>query len=309
MFVMNVKITKSNAIINSSYRFSLNELRIVLYGLSHIDPTAEEFPLFHRIRIKDLAEFYNIGEKDRGSFYDDIRHALLNKFWTREFSYYDEELGEVIRRNWLAELRYGRQDGTLAYHYNPLIKNELQKLAKRFTSYFLSNVANMKSAYSMRIYEIAIMYLNASSKQKTTFSKSIEDLKHQLAISDKYKQMYNLKARVLESARKEINKHSDINLSYEVIKLGHTPHEIKFTVTRKKSQQQPLGFDGNTTEPQKISVKALEKAKEMTLKAPSGWDFYVIEKQFYEFMKTKGAPDNIDGAFIGFVKKKIATPP
>ena len=301
-----MKITKSNAVVNSSYRFSLNEMRIVLYGLSHINPTSDEFPLFHRIRIQDLAEFYNIGEKDRGSFYDNIKHALLNKFWTREFSYYDDELGETVRRNWLSEIRYGRKDGTLAYHYNPLIKNELQQLAKRFTSYFLSNVADMKSAYSMRIYEIAIMYLNASNLKKTMFKKTIEELKHHLDIANKYKQMFSLKARVLEPSRKEINKHSDITLNYDVIKRGRTPHEIKFTVTRKKTKAPQL----NAPEvPQTISPKAFETAKNLTLQARTGWDIYVIEQQFYDFIKTKGAPDNVNGAFINFVKKKIAKPP
>jgi len=307
-----MKVTKSNAIINASYRLSLNEQRIILYGLSHIDPTSDEFPLFHRIRIKDLAESYNIGEKDRGSFYDDIRHSLLNKFWTREFSYYDEDLGEVVRRNWLAEIRYGRKDGTLAYHYNPLIKNQLQQLAKRFTSYFLSNVANMKSAYSMRFYEIAVMYLNASNLQKTVFNKTIRELKQHLDIETKYKKFSDLKKRVIEHARKEINKYSDITLNYEVIKLGRSPHEIKFTVTRKKGrerQEKQLSFGGDTKPIQRLSTKTLEKAKELTLKSQTGWDFYVIEEQFYNFIKTKGIPDNLDGAFIGFVKNKIAKMP
>ena len=304
-----MKITKSNAIINSSYRFSLNEMRIVLYGLSHIDPTADEFPLFHTIQIKELAEFYDIGEKERGSFYDDIKHALITKFWERDFSYFDEEKDKIVKRRWLIGVEYGGKDRTLASNYNPLIKSQLQQLAKRFTSYFLSNVANMKSAYSMRIYEIAVMYLNASSKQKTMFIKKIGDLKHHLGISDKYKNFYDLKRRVLEHARKEINKHSDITLNYEVIKRGRSPYEIKFTVTRKKTQEQQLSFDGSTETPKKIGQKTLEKAKDMTLKARTGWDFYVIEQQFYDFIKTKGTPDNLDGAFIGFVKKKIAKSP
>jgi len=310
--VMNMKITKSNAIINSSYRFSLNEQRIVLYGLSHIDPTSGEFPLFYRIHIKELAEFYNIGEKDRGSFYDNIRDALVTNFWEREFSYFDEERDAVVKRRWLIEVEYGAKNGTLAYHYNPLIKEHLQHMAKRFTSYFLSNVANMKSAYSMRIYEIAVMYLNASCKQKTTFGKQIKDLKHQFGISEKYKNFFDMKKRVIEHARKEINKHSDITLSYEVIKLGRTPQEIRFTVTRKKEkvrEEKQLGYDGNNKPPQRFSSKTLEKAKEMTIKASTGWDFYVIEQQFYAFIKTKGIPDNLDGAFIGFVKKKIAKKP
>lgn len=309
---MNMKITKSNAIINSSYRFSLNEQRIVSYGLSHIDPTSDDFPLFHRIHIKELAEFYNIGEKDRGSFYDNIKQALVTKFWEREFSYFDEKRGAVVKRRWLIEVEYGAKNGSLAYHYNPLIKEQLQNMAKRFTSYFLSNVANMKSAYSMRIYEIAVMYLNASCKQKTIFSKRIDELKHHLGISDKYKQVFSLKARVLEPARKEINKNSDITLGYEVIKLGHSPQEIKFTVTRKKGrgrQEKQLSFEGDTKRIQQLSTKTLEKAKDLTLKARTGWDLYVIQQEFHDFIKTKGVPDNLDGAFIGFVKKKIAKQP
>lgn len=298
---MSKKITKSNAIINASYRFSLNELRIVLFGLSHLDPTAEDFPLFHRIHIKDLAQFYNIGEKDRGSFYDDIKHALVTKFWEREFSYFDEEREAIVKRRWLIEVEYGAKNGSLAYHYNPLLNQELQKLSKRFTSYFLSNVANMKSAYSMRIYEIAVMYLNASKKQKNTFSKAIDDLKGQLDIADKYQHFYHLKARVLEPACKEINKHSDIRLNYEVIKKGRAPHEIKFTVARKQSSKELESLPHP-----KVSVSALERAQELNVQLRGGLDIYAVEQQFYDYAKTKGKPKNIDAAFIGFVKKKCS---
>ena len=304
---MNIKITKSNAIINSSYRFSLNELRIVLYGLSHIDPTATEFPLLHHIHIRELAEFYNIGEKDRGSFYDDIKHALITKFWERDFSYYDEELEKVVKRRWLIEVRYGGKDASLSYHYNPLIKNQLQQLAKRFTSYFLTNVANMKSIYSMRIYEISVMYLNASKQQKTVFSRTIKDLKHNLDISDKYKNFSDMKKRVLEHARKEINKQSDIIINYEVIKHGRTPYEIKFTVTKKEARKvKTLSFEANKESLKQLSLNVFEKAKEIALKAGTGWDIYEIERQFHEYSRKKGCPDNPDGAFIAFVKKKVA---
>lgn len=229
----NNKITKSNAIINSSYRLSLNELRIVLFGLSNINPKSNDFPLSHRVNVKELADFYNIGEKERGSFYDNIKNALISKFWEREFSYFDTELGEVVKRRWLIEVRHGRKDGTLAYHYNPMIKNQLQQLASRFTSYFLTNVANMKSAFAIRFYELSIMHLNASKKNKTVFMREVEELKAHLDIQDKYKEFFNFKARVLEKAKKEINKYSDIVFSYELIKLGRSVEKIRFHVRRK----------------------------------------------------------------------------
>ena len=305
---MDKKITKSNAVINSSYRFSLNELRILLYGLSHINPRSDEFPMFHRIHIKELAEFYNIGEKDRGSFYDDIKNALINKFWSREFSYYDEELGEVVKRTWLTEVRYGRKDGTLAYEYNPKIKNQLQQLAKRFTSYFLMNIANMKSAYAVRLYEISVMYLNASKQPKTIFTKVIKDLKHHLDITDKYKNFFDMKKRVLEQAKKEINKHSDIKFSYKVKKLGRTPHEIEFTVSKKLQTQQEAPRLPEYRS-RGLSTAVFEKARQIVLKSGKRLDIYAIETEFWDYAQKKGMPDRPEGAFLRFVEKKVGDMP
>ena len=305
---MEKRITKSNAIINASYRLSLNELRIVLYGLSHIDPRADEFPLDHKINIRELAEFFNIGDKDRGSFYDDIKKALITKFWEREFSYFDEELDKVVKRRWLIEVQYGGKDGVLAYSYNPKLTKQLQNLSKKFTSYFLTNVANMKSAYAVRLYEISIMYLNASKQDRTTFTKKIDDLKNYLDISDKYKHFFNMKKYVLEIAKRDINKHSDIKFSYKVKKLGRSPHEIEFTVS-KKTKATPKQPALPEYKPTKLSPAVFEKAKQIALEAGNRWDIYAIESQFYEYIKKKGQPDDIAKAFIGFVRKKVATTP
>lgn len=316
------RITKSNAIVNASYRFSLNELRILLYGLSHIDPRADEFPMFYRVRVKDLADFYDIGEKDRGSFYDNIKEALITKFWNREFSYYDEDRGEVVKRTFLIEVAHGRKDGTLAYEYNPKIKKELQKLSKRFTSYFLSNVAGMKSAYAVRIYEISVMCLNASKKPKTTFSRTIKDLKHTLGISDKYKRFCDFKPSVLEIAKRDINRHSDIRMAYKVIKQGRSPHEIEFTVSRKpKLDQAPLALPETQTAVAVVDVQAenikrpllsttdIEDGKKIAREAGTGWDIYAILDQFYAWVEKKGRPKHPRAAWLAFVRKKVQRPP
>ena len=314
---MEMKVTKSNAIINSSYRLSLNELRIVLYGLSKINPIDNDFPLFHRIDMKELEVFYGIGAAGSRSFRRDIRAALLSRFWERAFSYYDEDIQETVRRRWLIEVRYGRNDGSLAYHYNPLIKKELQKLSKRFTSYFLSNVANMRSAYSIRIYELAIMHLNASGVESSYFKSTVSDLKDRLDIAHKYKHFGDLNRRVLAPAAGEISKFSDIVLSYTQLRRGRSVYEIEFCVSRKTaahkdSEQKLLHLPDQVTSKEhiaKVSLGALEKAKGLVMAARTGWDIYAIEHQFYVFMKKKGNPENIDGAFIGFVKKKVARSP
>lgn len=299
-----IKITKSNALVSSSYRLSLNELRIVLFGLSHIDPTAKEFPLFHTVKIKELAEFFNIGEKDRGSFYDNVRHALIQKFWEREYSYFDEQLKKTIKNRWLIQVQYGNNDGSLAYYYNPMIKDQLQQLASKFTSYFLKNIAEMKSVYAVRLYEISIMYLKASQKDSMSFTKEIEALKTHLDLNGKYLRFSNFKLRVIDPAKKEINRYSDIKFSYTIIKQGRVPKEIKFTVSyrEKQKEEQLLLLETQTIN---LSPTIIEKAKDILLKRNCRFDIYDVVEQFKAYAKKMGTPKNVNGAFIGFVKKKI----
>lgn len=315
---MDNKITKSNSLVNASYRLSLNELRIVLYGLSFINPLDTEFKLGHRFRLNDMADFFAIPQIDRRSFYSQIKDALIKQFWKREFTHYCEERKEMVSRRWLIEISHGREDGTLAYHYNPLIAKELQNLSSRFTSYFLSNVSNMKSAYSIRIYEICIMHLNMSKKNKTIFTMTINELKGKLEITGKYKLYADLRRYIVDRAKKDLSMFSDIRIRYEEIKKGRKIDAIIFHVSKKENINQPkfeekealvYQSEPKTRRQVKVSLPCFEKAKTMCIDQRTGWDIYVIEDQFYNFIKLKGAPDNIDSAFIGFVRKKIIKPP
>jgi hypothetical protein len=60
---------------------------------------------------------------------------------------------------------------------------------------------------------------------------------------------------------------------------------------------------------QPLKIKTLERAKEMTIKASTGWDFYAIEQEFIELNRDRTDIKNIDGLFIGFVKNKVAKCP
>ena len=310
----NQKITKSNSLINGSYRLSLNELRIVLYGLSFINPLDENFTLSHRFSIKDIAAFYNIKQENLGSFYTNIQDALTKQFWKREFTYFDEDIQEFVSERWLIQIRYGNKNGTLAYHYNPLIAKELQNLSKRFTSYFLSNVANMKSAYSIRLYEIAVLYLNMSKHRQTTFKVDIGELKKKLCIENKYQRFHHLKARVLETAKREINKFSDISFKYEVLKIGRQPVEIKFTVSRRDVANPVRHINNQDAKalPEPIkqnSLSWIDDGKKVWQESQTGWDFYAIVEQFNDYVAKKGEPSDRAKAFKGFVKKKVDKPP
>ena len=60
---------------------------------------------------------------------------------------------------------------------------------------------------------------------------------------------------------------------------------------------------------QKLTPSTLDRAYNVVERAETGWDFNVIVEEFTQFLTKKDAPDNINGAFIGFVKKKSARAP
>lgn len=58
-----------------------------------------------------------------------------------------------------------------------------------------------------------------------------------------------------------------------------------------------------------ISPATIEKAKAIVEEAGTGWDYYELHKQFSHQLVKGFKPDNVDGAFVNFVKMKVATTP
>jgi len=295
-------ITKHNELISASYRLTLNEMRIILYGINLINPLSEEFPLQYQINIQKFIKLFEL--ESNKDIYAQIKDTVMNKFWEREFTV-DPSKEEKQRFRWLTRINYSDERGFIKIYINPELKPWLHQLKGHFTSYHLDKISSFKSAYSVRIYEISIMNLNKLNQNKCSFCLKITQLKEQLDITEKYKRFSNFKADVLEQARKEINKHSDINLTYKVKKLGRSPDEIEFLVRRKKEKAPQITDQTDLS----LSPPIIEKAKCRIKESGTNWNVQEIVKQFLEYAKKKGKPKDVEKAFIGFVNTKIASRP
>ncbi len=290
-------VTKSNALIEAGYRLSLTEMQIVLYGISLINPLQKDFPLKYAIDVKRFSDIFN---RSHGQIYNEIKDAITKRFWERDFSYIDEN-GKTVTNRWLTQISYHDATGFMQIKFSEEIQPYLHQLKKHFTTYGIEQIAQFKSIYSVRIYEYSIMHLNKSKKNKYHFTLLVEELKKKLELGDKYQRFCDFKTRVLERAKKEINKHSDLNLTYKIVKLGRSPNKIEFTVTRKAEK----ALTHQKPPSDKLSPTMIEQAKAIVRQAGTGWDIYAIEQQFYDYIRQKGNPSNLEGAFIGFVKKKV----
>ena len=295
-----LRISKNNALIDASYRLSLTEMQIVLYGIGLINPLQENFPLSYRIDIDRFAKMFG---RQHGQIYKEVKEAVIKRFWERDFSYIDEK-GKTVTLRWLTKMVYEDKTGYIEIKFSAEVQPYLHALQSNFTTYYIEQVAKFKSIYSVRLYEHSLMVLNKNNASRNEFTLLISDLKKQLEITDKYERFSNFKVRVLEKTKQEINKSSDLIFDYKVIKLGRSPHSIKFNIRKKQLANCPEKIISN-----KLSASSLEKAKKIVIESGTGWDFFAIERQFHLYIEKKGAPKNIDKAFIGFVNKKTSSRP
>ncbi|WP_150142739.1 hypothetical protein [Candidatus Enterovibrio escicola] len=58
-----------------------------------------------------------------------------------------------------------------------------------------------------------------------------------------------------------------------------------------------------------IKRETIAKGQRLVQEAGTGWDYQEIRSQFTQQLISGFAPEKVDGAFIAFVKKKVATRP
>ena len=122
------------------------------------------------------------------------------------------------------------------------MKPYLLLLQKRFTQYDFIYILAMKSAYSIRLYELLKSY---EFQRLRTFD--IEELKKLLS-AENYIRFADFKRRVLDVAMEEISRVSDIITSYSLTKDGKKYVKIQFTMREKKEMKERLSTWKNIDE-------------------------------------------------------------
>ncbi len=122
---------------------------------------------------------------------------------------------------------------TVSYSLPEDVRLSMIKKNGIYASINLVIVKGLKSKYSVVLYELIRDY------EKVEIPKmSIADFRKIFGVENKYKEMANLRKRVLEPAVKELNENENIDflVSYELEKQGKAYTSIKFHVKPKPAQ-------------------------------------------------------------------------
>ena len=225
---------KSNDLIQKNrFELSLPEQKTIAYICSMIKPIDLKdsiqgipYQLEYEFNIREYCKICGI-DYDNGKNYLDIKVTL--KRLSDRSMWLETETGEVLCR-WLSKVWINKRSGIVKIRIDEDLAPYLFNLKAKFTQYQLYNVLAMKSAFSVRIYELIKSY--AYQKNKIF---EINELKRLLMVDNvkSYNNFKDFRRFVLEKALEEINRLTDLSISYEPIIKGRKVVKIKFVIQYK----------------------------------------------------------------------------
>ena len=127
--------------------------------------------------------------------------------------------------NWFSCLKY--ENGFIEYAFDTRLKEFLLNLNSNFTSYYLTNVLNLKSAYSIRIFEL--LFQLKDKGYRTIF---LNDLRECLGIPNSYSNK-DIR-RLIQNVQKDLQLHTTIQFEFKIVKKGRVFHKVEFIIKNNK---------------------------------------------------------------------------
>jgi plasmid replication initiation protein len=218
----NIIIQKEKSLVNAVYKLTLDEQRLFHYAIAKVNPFKYKNGLMYELAIADVIKFYGINSNDA---YKHLYNAL-HKLFNRQCRYFDEEQKTWITTHLVTRIADNKK-GIIGVSFTDEIR-EMISDNKDFLAYKLAQTVNITSPNANRLYEILLYSLQRCPINKLTKDINIDELKELMGLTKNYPRFTDFKKYVLEVARKQINKHTDITISYTVIKKGRTPDELQF---------------------------------------------------------------------------------
>lgn len=229
-------IVKDNELIESFiFNATELELQILNYAVAVTNPYWDKKDHIYKISIPELVSTYKTKSKNAYKVY----REALERLQVRTYKYHNgvKEVTENVLRK---IMRDTTDNSYLEICFNDYIATRLNNLKGLFTQYNIKNISMFSSRYAYILYEIFKMNLDKVKERQYIQKTDISSLKENLNLIGKYKLVADLKRKVLDKAKNQITKYSDINLDYEIIKTGRTPTHIKFTAKYKKTKHSKI---------------------------------------------------------------------
>lgn len=232
-------VVKSNQLVQKNrYELSLQEQKVIAFICSMIKPVepspetyGKPFQLEYEFDVREYCQVCGL-DYNSGQNYINIKTTL--KGLRDKSMWLTMPDGSESLCGWLSKVNINKRSGKALIKLDEDLVPYLFDLKQKFTQYKLIQILGMRSAFSVRIYELMKSYANI---RRAEFD--IDKLKKLLMVQDvkSYTNFKDFRIKVLETALREINEYTDLNVSYQTIKKGRKVIRVVFDIAEKQDPE------------------------------------------------------------------------
>lgn len=260
-------VVKSNKLVQASYRLTLVEQQLILFAIAK---AREEQTLITpltvlKIRAIEFAEMFSC---DESTVYRDLR-AAAKRLSRRQLTIKDIDPASGYERcgvtNWTQHTDYVPKLAEVQIAFTMKIIPYITRLERDvgYTRYTIEKIGGMTSSHGIRFYELMAQFKTAGTR-----TMKIAELREMMHLDPtEYKVLADLKKRVIDEGIKQVNKHSDLKVSYTQSKAGRQVDALIFTIKVKPGHEpkpkQPAVSDEYITQHANPGENVIEAGKRL----------------------------------------------
>ena len=223
-------VAQSNALVNAHYKqnYTVQEQRTILWVISEIHKEDYFNGQYEnksiRISSQKYADIMGVSVKNVYRDAKKIGERLMSKVLKLE----TEKGWEMF--HWFSSMEYIKIESVIEVVVSNRLIPHIIQLKDNFTKFKLNNILFLNSSYAIKLYQLLAQYKSLGVR-----SIQVDELRSLLGIEKlkTYTLYGNIKSKILEVSKKEINQHTDLIISYVEIKKGRKVDSIKFKITDK----------------------------------------------------------------------------
>ena len=217
-------VKKHNELIKAKGALSPTAQKMLSMIIAMIRVDDTEFQRYALSIASYKKEIESKSKKSKRDFIEQAKELMSNPF--------ELENGNIF--NWCSNISTKELNGYIIFEIHSKLKPlllELKKETGNFTKYQLVNVLHLRGIYSPRLYEYFLMQYGQRKYGTSSyqFDLKIDDLKELLKIKKGYR-YNNIKDRILEKAKTDFKKYTDIQFTYAEQKIGRKVDRLIITI-------------------------------------------------------------------------------
>ncbi|TBW34582.1 RepB family plasmid replication initiator protein [Azotobacter chroococcum] len=247
----NLRVCKSNALVEAAYRLTLGEHRVILACIAQVRrdaPISDQ--ILYEVRALEIAERSGIA---RQTAYEELEKAAQTLFERYVSVPYSPDGGSPAKRKfrWVQLVDYVPSDGLVRLQFTTAILPYLADLSERYTIYSIADVAKMTSAYGVRLYELLVQWRGVGYQREV----ELDWLRQVFQLEDRYPSIKDLKKWVIEPAVEQVNEHSPLHVTWDQRKTGRKVSHLIFTFAPKEETKTNASTKHKATPKQALDLE------------------------------------------------------